>query len=162
MNNKIKICLYNCQSITNKSHSINQYMSDNKIDILCLNETFLNESIKSINLLNNYYVIRQDRKQKGGGVAFILHKDITCDIIESKTTQDHEFIAIEITSTEEKITLLNAYVHPKSKTDFNFVNRIAKRNSKMILVGDLNSTNISWSCNSTNTRGKRLDSICSE
>ena len=162
MNNKIKICLYNCQSITNKSLSINQYMSDNKIDILCLNETFLNESIKSINLLNNYYVIRQDRKQKGGGVAFILHKHITCDIIESKTTQDHEFIAIEITSAEEKISLLNAYVHPKSKTDFNFVNRIAKRNSKMILVGDLNSTNISWSCNSTNTRGKRLDNICSE
>jgi exonuclease III len=85
-----------------------------------------------------------------------------CEIIESKTTHDHEFIAIEITSADEKITLLNAYVHPKSKTDFNFINRIAKQNSKMILLGDLNSTNISWSCNSTNTRGKRLENICSE
>ena len=163
MNNKIKICLYNCQPITNKSLSINQYMADNKIDIMCLNETFLHESIKSVNLLQNYYVIRQDRKKKGGGVAFIIHTDITCKILESRATLDHEFIAIEITSADEKITLLNAYVHPKSKTDFNFINRIAKLNrNKMILVGDLNSTNISWSCVSTNTRGKRLENICSE
>jgi exonuclease III len=162
MNSTTRICIYNCQSLSNKFLSINHYISVNKIDIMCLNETFLSESTKSVNLIKNFSIIRQDRKQKGGGVAFIIHKDISYEIIESKSTQDHEFIAIEITSKEEKITLLNAYVHPKSKTDFNFVSRIAKKNSnKMILVGDLNSTNISWSCNSTNTRGKRLETICS-
>jgi hypothetical protein len=57
--------------------------------------------------------------------------------------------------------MLNVYTHPKSKTDFRFIEKIAKlRKNKMICVGDLNATNTSWFCPSTNKRGKELENMC--
>ena len=74
MNNKVKISIFNVQSILNKLHSINNYINENKIDILCLNETFLHNSIKNLNLLKQYTIIRNDRIGRGGGVAIIINK----------------------------------------------------------------------------------------
>jgi hypothetical protein len=108
-------------------------------------------------------MIRQDRKSKGGGVAFMINKRIKFRLLKSKATFDYEYIAIEINSANENITLLNSYVHPKSKSDFKFIDKILNLSSnKVIWVGDLNATNISWYCQSTSLRGKSLENICSE
>jgi exonuclease III len=162
MSDKIKICLYNCQSYNNKWLTINNYIKENNIDIMCLNETFLMENNNTPNLLDNFKMIRQDRGRRGGGVAFLIdNKRIEYKTIASKTTLDYEYIAVEISSSTEKITLLNSYTHPQSKTKFNFYDHIKKHNSnKIIWVGDLNATNIAWYCKSTNTRGKELEKVC--
>ena len=73
MPEKIKLCIYNAQSLINKFITVMQYIQDNKIDIFCINETFLNNNITNINLLNNYTMIRQDRDKRGGGVAIIIN-----------------------------------------------------------------------------------------
>jgi hypothetical protein len=54
MSDKIKICLYNCQSYNNKWLTINNYIKENNIDIMCLNETFLMENNNTPNLLDNF------------------------------------------------------------------------------------------------------------
>jgi hypothetical protein len=91
----------------------------------------------------------------------INNKRIEYKTIAAKTTSDYEYIAIEISSSSEKITLLNSYTHPQSKTKFNFFDHITRHNSnKIIWVGDLNATNITWYCKSTNTRGKELEKVC--
>jgi exonuclease III len=162
MSNSINICLYNAQSYVNKFFSINQFIQDNKIDIMCLNETFLNDKITNINLIHNFTILRNDRKEKrGGGVAFIINKRINYTLLKSKSTHDYEYLAIEIISSNEKITLLNINTHPQSKTNYNFIEKIVKSTTnKIICVGDMNATNIAWYCNSTNKRGKFLESIC--
>ncbi len=163
MSNSINICIFNAQSFNNKCFSIYQYIKENEIDIMCLNETFLHKDINNVNLLNNFSMLRQDREKRGGGVAIIIHKRLKHRILKSKSTLDYEYIAIEICSANEKVTLLNAYTHPKSKTKYNFIENIMKLTSnKIICVGDLNATNIAWFCMSSNNRGKELEKLCSE
>jgi exonuclease III len=162
MSDTINICLYNAQSYNNKYISINQCIQSNKIDILCLNETFLNEKITHVNLMNNYSMVRNDRQTRGGGVAFIINNRINYEKPPKiNSTNDYEYISIEIISANEKITLLNTYTHPKSNTNYNFIQSFLKSTSnKVICVGDMNATNISWFCNNTNRRGKCLESLC--
>ncbi len=151
MSEKIKLCIYNAQSITNKFITVMQFIQDNKIDIFCINETFLTNKITNINLLNNYTLIRQDRDKRVGGVAIIINKRIQYNFLKSKSTNDYEYIAIEITASNEKITILNSYTHPQSKTNFSFVDSILRsQNRKIIWVGDLNAKNTLWHCNGTN------------
>ena len=73
MPEKIKLCIYNAQSLINKFITVMQYIQDNKIDIFCINETFLNSNITNIMVLKNYIMIRQDRDKRGGGVAIIMN-----------------------------------------------------------------------------------------
>ncbi len=129
---------------------------------MCLNETFLNDKITNINLIHNFTILRNDRKEKrGGGVAFIINKRINYSLLKSKSTNDYEYLAIELISSNEKITLLNIYTHPQSKTNYNFIEKILKLTAnKLICVGDMNATNMAWYCNSTNKRGKFLEAIC--
>ena len=163
MNNKVKISIFNVQSILNKLHSINNYINENKIDILCLNETFLHNNITNLNLLKQYTIIRNDRIGRGGGVAIIINKLIKFRILKIKSTRDYELIAIEIYNNNEKITLLNAYTHPKSKTNFKFIEQVVRlTNNKIICVGDFNATNSIWHCQRTNPRGKALEKIIFE
>jgi hypothetical protein len=100
---------------------------------------------------------------RGGGVAIIINKRINYKFLKSKATNDYEYIAIELISANEKITLINCYTHPNSKTYYNFIHYLIKlKRNKVIFVGDLNATNILWYCPSTNNRGKALEKICSE
>ena len=58
----------------NKIYDVNNFITFNKLDILYLNETFLNEKITNINSLSNYHLIRNDRLSRGGGDATIIRK----------------------------------------------------------------------------------------
>jgi hypothetical protein len=89
MPEKIKLCIYNAQSLINKFITVMQYIQDNKIDIFCINETFLNNNITNINLLNNYTMIRQDRDKRGGGVAIIINKRVQyCNNIGNRVKRE--------------------------------------------------------------------------
>ena len=125
--NKIKIAQLNAHSITNKIFEINEYLSTNKIDILCINETFLHSQNKHINLLKNYKIIRCDRIGRlGGGVAIILNNNIRFKLLKQKSSKNIEYIALELFNNNEKIILINAYAQPKSKTKFGFLNQFKK------------------------------------
>jgi exonuclease III len=159
----LNIALLNVQSIQNKSFSINNYISANKIDILCLNETWLKQNDSHLNLMKDYIMLRHDRLSRGGGVAIIINRIISHKLLSSKSTRDYEYIAIEISNNNEKIILLNSYTHPKSKSNFNFISQLLKKSSgKMIVVGDFNATHHSWFCNSSNKRGIELENVLSE
>ena len=74
MNNTLKVSLLNAQSYTNKFAEINDFISTNQIDVMCLNETWLKHDKKTANLLKNYTIIRNDRLTRGGGVAIIIER----------------------------------------------------------------------------------------
>jgi hypothetical protein len=74
---------------------------------MCLNETFLNENTTHVNLINNYTMVRNDRKKRGGVVAFIINNRITYEKPpKMNSTNNYEYISIDIISANEKLTLL--------------------------------------------------------
>ena len=84
MMNNLKVSLYNARSYTNKFTEVNDYITSNHIDIMCLNETWLKHDNKSVNLVKNFTIIRNDRLTRGGGVAIIIHKQIKHKILKIK------------------------------------------------------------------------------
>ena len=93
--NKLKIAQFNCHSLINKFHQIFELINSEKIDVLSLNETFLNSKHTQFNLINNHHIIRCDRgKSKGDGVAIVIKENIKYKIIKKESNENFEFIAI--------------------------------------------------------------------
>ncbi len=81
----VTIACLNVQSVTRKLDDIRELLHGSRIDCLCINETFLNNSIDT-SLLNvdGYYIIRHDRtdasgKKGGGGVDDVYSQRQKCD-----------------------------------------------------------------------------------
>ena len=154
MNHKLKLGFYNVRSITNKIYEVFNILNEQNIDILCLNETFLTSKINHINLLNNYTIIRNDRPTHGGGIATILNKEIKFRTILNENNSEYEVIIIEILLEKTSILLINLYTHPKSKTDFKFLEKYILH-KKVIILGDLNATNQDQRQNQTPSHSNR-------
>ena len=62
---------WNCQGIRLKRKELELYLKENSVDIIALNETFLNKKITF--KIQGYDTIRNDRSTGSrGGVAFLL------------------------------------------------------------------------------------------
>ena len=76
----IKVGHLNAQSVCNKSVAIRDLIIDQSIDILCLNETWLNENFTPIiqSLVPDTHKLFQNPRLqgRGGGVAVIAHNDL--------------------------------------------------------------------------------------
>jgi hypothetical protein len=108
-------------------------------------------------------LVRNDRLTRGGGVAIAINKRLRYKIIKIKSTRDYELLIVEVFNNLERVTILNAYTHPKSKTNFNFIKQAKElSNNKFIAVGDFNATHQSWYCNKNNKRGVNLEKVLFE
>ena len=81
---KLRMATLNSRSVVNKSAVINNHILENKIDILCITETWINDGEFSNSLLSSSipsnYVLSQyygrPRPFRGGGVAIINRKSV--------------------------------------------------------------------------------------
>ena len=63
----VTIASLNVQSVTRKLDDIRELLHGSHIDCLCINETFLNDSVDTDSLnVNGYYIIRHDRMEASG------------------------------------------------------------------------------------------------
>ena len=90
--NRIKLFHLNIQSIKNRNHliQIRQLVSDNKVDVLAISETWLNSSILNAEVeIQGYRIHRLDRKYKrGGGVCIYVRNNL-----KSKVLKDLSYIS---------------------------------------------------------------------
>ena len=81
---KLNLTTLNSRSVVNKSAVINNHIAENKIDILCITETWINAGEFSNSLLTSLipsnYVLSQyygrPRPFRGGGIAIMNLKSI--------------------------------------------------------------------------------------
>ena len=124
MNNSIKLGLINCQSFVNKTHTIFEFINSQGIDILALNETYLNSNHEHINLIKDHLLIRNDRTHsRGGGVAIIINKKLNYQVVEKVSNVNEEYIAFTLENSGTPTLIIVAYTHPKSKTSFDFIEK---------------------------------------
>ena len=92
--NRIKLFHLNIQSIKNRNHliQIRELVSDNKVDVLAISETWLNSSILNAEVdheMQGYRIHRLDRKYKRGGSVCIYVRNN----LKSKVLKDLSYIS---------------------------------------------------------------------
>ena len=92
-------------------------LNENQIDIIGLNETRLDQTIKDQEIqIDGYQIFRNDRNIDGGGVAFYV-KDSLPDVRVKLKCDELELLCLEITPRNAKsMFLLSWYRPPTSDT----------------------------------------------
>ena len=145
-NKEILIIHLNCRSIVNKEEELQRIIDELDPDIICLTETWMDDSVPQNSCIpDGYKIIRKDRgenykqkygRNKGGGIA-ILHKEHIKVVKSDHLTDD----------TEEIL-----WVHVKTKESF-FLGTLYRSEYTDILEDEEESTlekNIRKACEITN------------
>jgi exonuclease III len=71
----------NINSLLTHIDELRVFLSNNKLDVLAINETKLDDSIPDVELyIYGYDLIRRDRNRNGGGVCFFVKSSINYTI----------------------------------------------------------------------------------
>ena len=130
------------------------------LDVVCVNETWLNENISNTKILSSYYhILRKDRvSRNGGGVLIAIKSSLFNSVKEFVSSlddiQDLEIIsAIVRTASNQTILFSSCYRPPDAERTWSsklntFLNQVCDRFKYVVMSGDFNLHNISWDATS--------------
>ena len=146
---------FNCNGIKGKITEIINWMEENKINIAALQETKLMPHQKDPNTAN-FTLVREDRdRNKGGGLAFLVHKTIQFQQLHDLPKDNHlESQGIKVNNTN----IVNLYVPPSSSCSNGYTASILPflQMKDTIILGDLNAHDTLWHSSLSDDRGKDL------
>jgi exonuclease III len=152
---------WNANSIVQRKHELEDFLTSNRIDVAAICETKLTPRRKL--KIPGYSIYRQDRNAHGGGVLILVHNEIQHDNIQLAGNMDMEQVAFIIHSPPDKrLLIVSGYNPPNRKLRIQDLNTIFDPTLPVVLLGDLNSKNIAWYCETTNTNGRILMDYCSD
>lgn len=147
----LKLVGLNIRSLLSKQSQIEAEMSANKIDVLSLTETWLNEKTHNgLIRIPEYKVYRYDRKlnKRGGGIAVYVQGRLTVNasVYEELNISDKD-IEVLVLSIRQKctkpITVISVYRPPQGnqKSGIEKLKQIIQavnRDEDIVVLGDLN------------------------
>ena len=140
------ICLLNAPSLLKHKDEIEMLSHDNKIDILALNETKLDETTSKCHTeIDGYNQERYDCNRHGGGVCIYLKSSSNYEVVDVASHQDGlKLISLEIKPKCAKPFILIAWYRPP-KHDISSIHKIKDicqvldiRQKEIIILGDTN------------------------
>ena len=167
----LTILQYNINGIQSKIDELLNYMDTNNIKIAAIQETKLTNKSKQPKT-KNYTFLRKDRgKDKGGGLAFLVHESI--DFNQEPTppsldTDPHlESLTITIPGTESNLQIRNIYIPPNSSCQQQYTAPLDKifdnLNETSLIIGDINAHHSLWySKGNQDFRGRHLADLIIE
>ena len=145
----LNIMFWNCQGIRPKRKELELYLTENSIDIIALNETFLNK--KYTFKVPGYDTIRKDRSTGiRGGVAFlvkhglVVNKEYRNEDFNIITENEALAINLEL-SNNQNLTLATIYCLNGNLSSSLF-HAIFNLSDNVMFVGDFNSKLESFGC----------------
>ena len=151
----LKIMQWNCNGIGNKLHDLIQFVHDNNIKIIVLQETKLNNKSK-IPTIPNFTLIRKDRERDmGGGLAYYVHSSMDF-------TPGLEPVNDNITESQSfrvgNININNLYIPPVTSCPADYTPSLTpflvSRDS--LVLGDINAHDNLWHSSIQDPRGSIL------
>ena len=137
----LNILFWNCQGSRPKRKELELYLKENEIDIVALNETFLN---KKLNFqIIGYDTIRNDSSTgQKRGVAFLVKHGLVINKEYRKSDfsiiTSNEALAINTDiSNNQNLTLTTIYC-PSGNPNFSFFQTINNLSDNVMFVGDFN------------------------
>lgn len=147
---------WNCQGITTNS-AINQlenFIRQKQIDIILLNETFLNPCHKF--KIGGYKIYRRDRRSHGGGVLIGIKESIDHSLLPYDKLSVTESISISVRINGNTVIITSAYTPHYNSTFINDLKTLTNKNNDYFIFGDFNALHQSWNCSSSNPAGNTL------
>ena len=96
-NRGCKIASLNVNSLIKHIDDLRIFLADNPVDVLAINESKLDDSIKNCELyITGYEITRRDRNRNGGGVCFYVKTSINFVIRRDLNLNDLENLCLEI------------------------------------------------------------------
>jgi hypothetical protein len=150
-----KVLQFNCNGLRNKIIEILDFMKDKNIKIAAIQESKLNSN-SILPELGDYELIRKDRiKDAGGGLAFLIHKDVRYESLPDLPPDLHlETFGIKVAN----ISIINVYLPPVSSCSQGYVpdfSNILNYNDALLL-GDFNAHDTLWHSSINDARGSAL------
>jgi hypothetical protein len=157
----INVMTWNANSIVPKKLEFFDFLLENEVDIVLLNETFLKPNIPFSH--PNFKSYRLDRTDGAkGGVAIMVKNDIQHLLLPSFNTKVLECIGISVFSSSGPIDFISAYL-PGARHSLddisnyrNDILRLTSSPNSFFICGDLNSRHSSWGCSRANRAGTAL------
>lgn len=142
--NGLNVCHINAQSLKNKIDEFRVTFENSSIDVICISESWFNETTPdSLVSLNGYKVFRADRKKHGGGVAIYVRLGIACKFVEKSQDDDKvEFLFVEILAPDKKLLVGSVYRPHRSIPFDTFTAKmedITHTYADVLIAGDFNS-----------------------
>ena len=152
-----KIILQNIQGLVTENTKrkidfLKEYTKENKIIMINITETWLNDSIKDDAEIEGYKIFRCDRKErKHGGTAIYLYEKLEAELLCEISYEKCEMIAIRIPDIQTVNIVI--YRPPKTKLqEFEHIlnkikdifNKFDKPDPTIILSGDMNFPFVKW------------------
>lgn len=154
---QLKIMQWNANSIFPKLQEFILVLKEYDIDIACLSETKLNNSVYL--KIPGYKIYRVDRNRHGGGVAIVIKCTIQHNLLDLQNTSCFESIGISLQSCVGVLHILSVYKPPQMKLNSHDLNTLT-RYRDVYVFGDFNARNIIWNCSNTTAPGKLLHNYC--
>jgi ribonuclease HI len=129
------------------------------VDLVAIQESKLKPHI--LFDVENYIVIRKDRESEdgGGGLLFLIRKDLKYSSVQSSNTNDTEVLSLCIHLPDKVLTIVNSY-HPRQDSAFDIdAIQMHIKDNNTILLGDLNAKHHIWGSSCTNQRGTQLSNF---
>ena len=140
-----KIAHLNIRSLLKHIDEFRIFLRKKHFDIICLNETLLDETIANNEvLIDGYQIIRKDRIRHGGGVLLYIRDTINCKLRSDLMLNSLEMVTIEVLKPKAKSFLINAwYRPPSSKVEIfddyeSILQKLDAGNVEVICIGDFN------------------------
>lgn len=151
----LKIATININSIKQRKLELIDFVEQNKIDILLIQETWLKGNRFTF---PNFNIFRNDRLGRPGGGTMILVKQQyhASESFRTSVCLHIEATFINIKCANQILTLGSVYCSPSVDFNGNCLNNIFETNNPIIIGGDLNAKNRLWGCRGTNRRGTTL------
>lgn len=138
------------------------------LDVVCVNETWLNDTIYDAEILHpGYTIFRKDRINRSGGGVLIgiktgSFKSVKEFLPNLNNLQDLEIVSVDlVTASNHNILFCSCYRPPDADFSwiekFNiFLDQACDQYKNVVISGDFNLANISWECISNTTGANEL------
>ena len=143
----VMACL-NINSLLVHLDELRVFVSDSKIDILCINETKLDSMVGDGEVcLPGFEIVRRDRKingRKGGGICIYIRSNINYTIRDDLQSDIIENLRVEIKKQRSKSILVCTWYRPPDSPTRDFVEfeemvkLLDSESLEYFLLGDLN------------------------
>lgn len=154
-NKNVNILQWNCQSLRPKLSSFESLLTQEKVHIAVLSETWLEPH--SYFKINGYRAYRLDRSDSYGGVAILVHRSVKSIACPTQCPNiGIEILHIKILNCQHIMNIISIYcpstVHT-TQNDWDYVFSLV--NSKSVILGDFNAHHSNWS-NRMDRRGQQI------
>ncbi|XP_045541846.1 uncharacterized protein LOC123723306 [Papilio machaon] len=153
--NYLKIYYQNVRGLRSKCREVKLNILNNNYDIYILTESWLNNSVFDGEIFDSRYTVyRRDREGKnGGGVLIAISNDISSHrmmVWDSSCEDLWVTIDVKISGKPTRIAICAVYLPPPVTKDkledfISHANFVMRENDHVLLAGDFNLTNLTWS-----------------